>query len=93
MEGAVAQSENVRAALTLVSTGEAPYGIVYATDAVADDNVTVVGTFPADSHKPIIYPGALLKAAADPADKAFFEALSADAADAKFKEQGFEILN
>lgn len=93
VEGAVAQSENVRAALTLVSTGEAPYGIVYATDAVADDNVTVVGTFPADSHKPIIYPGALLKAAADPADKAFFEALSADAADAKFKEQGFEILN
>ena len=93
VEGAVAQSENVRAALTLVSTGEAPYGIVYATDAVADDNVTVVGTFPADSHKPIIYPGALLKAAADSADKAFFEALSADAADAKFKEQGFEILN
>jgi molybdate transport system substrate-binding protein len=93
VEGAVAQSENVRAALTLVSTGEAPYGIVYATDAVADDNVTIVGTFPADSHKPIIYPGALLKAAADPADKAFFEALSADAADAKFKEQGFEILN
>jgi molybdate transport system substrate-binding protein len=93
VEASVAQSENVRAALTLVSTGEAPYGIVYATDAVADDNVTIVGTFPADSHKPIIYPGALLKAAADPADKAFFEALSADAADAKFKEQGFEILN
>ncbi len=92
VEPSVAQSENVRAALTLVSTGEAPYGIVYATDAVADDNVTVVGTFPADSHKPIVYPGALLTGAADAADKAFFEALSSDASDATFTGQGFEIL-
>lgn len=93
VEPSVAQSENVRAALTLVSAGEAPYGIVYATDAVSDDNVTVVGTFPADSHKPIIYPGALLTGAADAADKAFFEALSSDAGDAKFAGQGFVILN
>lgn len=93
VEPLVAQSENVRAALTLVATGEAPYGIVYATDAASDDNVTIVGTFPADSHGPIIYPGALLTGAADPADKAFFEALSSDAGDAKFAEQGFAILN
>lgn len=93
VEGSVAQSENVRAALKLVSTGEAPYGIVYATDAVADDAVTVVGTFPDDSHKPIVYPGALLTGAADAADRAFFEALSSDAGDAKFAAQGFAILN
>jgi molybdate transport system substrate-binding protein len=89
--GSVAQSENVRAALTLVSAGEAPYGIVYATDAVSDDNVSVVGTFPEDSHKPIVYPGALLTAA-DAADRAFFEALSSDAADATFAARGFVIL-
>ncbi|WP_333814298.1 molybdate ABC transporter substrate-binding protein [Tabrizicola sp.] len=93
VEGSVAQSENVRAALALVSSGEAPYGIVYASDAVADENVTVVGTFPNDSHKPIVYPATLLTGAADEADKAFFEALSADSADAKFTEQGFAILN
>ena len=93
VEGSVAQSENVRAALALVSTGEAPYGIVYASDAVADDNVTVVGTFPDDSHKAIVYPAALLTGAADAADKAFFEALSSDAADARFTAQGFAILN
>lgn len=93
VEPSVAQADNVRAALALVSTGEAPYGIVYATDAVADDNVTVVGTFPADSHPAIVYPGALLKTAADPADRAFFEALSSDAADAKFTAEGFAILN
>jgi molybdate transport system substrate-binding protein len=93
VEGSVAQSENVRAALTLVSTGEALYGIVYATDAASDDNVTVVGTFPADSHKPIVYPGALLTVAEDEADTAFFQALSSDASDATFREHGFEILD
>ncbi len=55
----VAQADNVRAALALVATGEAPLGIVYRTDADADDGVTVVGTFPADSHPPIVYPAAV----------------------------------
>ena len=93
VEGSVAQSENVRAALALVVSGEAPYGIVYASDAVSEPGVTVVGTFPEDSHKPITYPAALLTGAADAADKAFFEALSDDAADAKFAAQGFAVLN
>ena len=93
VEASVAQSENVRAALSFVAAGEAPYGIVYATDAVAEDNVTVVGTFPADSHPPIIYPVALLTGAADAADRAFLDALSADSGDARFVEQGFVILN
>jgi molybdate transport system substrate-binding protein len=92
-EPLVAQSENVRAALALVATGEASYGIVYASDAVAGDNVTVVGQFPETSHAPITYPAALLTGAADAADRAFFDALSADAADAKFAAQGFKILN
>lgn len=91
VEGKVAQTENVRAALALVSSGEAPYGIVYASDAVADDNVTVVGTFPEDSHKPIIYPAALLTGAKDAADKAFYEALSGAEADAAFEAQGFVV--
>jgi molybdate transport system substrate-binding protein len=89
----VAQSDNVRAALALVSTGEAPYGIVYATDAAADDNVTIVGTFPADSHPPIIYPAALLTEAADEADRAFFAALRSDAARAAFERQGFAVID
>lgn len=92
VEPAVAQSDNVRAALALVSTGEAPYGIVYATDAAADDNVIVVGTFPADSYPAIVYPAALLTGAADAADKAFYEALSGEAAHAAFSAQGFAIL-
>ncbi len=59
VEGSLAQSENVRAALALVATGETPLGIVYASDAVAEAGVTVIGTFPADSHPPIRFPVAL----------------------------------
>ena len=51
-----AMAESVRAALTLVARGEAVLGIVYATDAKVEPGVKIVGTFPADSHPPIIYP-------------------------------------
>jgi molybdate transport system substrate-binding protein len=91
--GAVAQSENTRAALALVAAGEAPFGIVYATDAAAEDNVTVVGTFPDDAHGPIIYPVALLRGATDAADRAFYDALSSAAALARFREYGFLTLD
>lgn len=93
VEPHVAQADNVRAALALVATGEAPLGIVYATDAAAEPNVHVVGTFPEDSHGPITYPAALLKNARDEADRAFFEALSAPEADAVFQQHGFTLLN
>jgi molybdate transport system substrate-binding protein len=83
----------VRAALALVAAGEAPFGIVYASDAAAEPAVTVVGTFPAESHPTILYPGALLTGAADAADAAFLEAIGADAGDARFAAHGFVILN
>jgi molybdate transport system substrate-binding protein len=55
----LARAENVRAALLLVERGEAPLGIVYATDAAVSPGVRVVGGFPAASHPPIAYPFAL----------------------------------
>lgn len=93
IEASVAQADNVRAALALVATGEAPYGIVYSTDAAATDNVTVIGTFPPGSHPDIIYPALLLKGAADEAGRAFFEALGSDEADAAFARQGFKVID
>lgn len=93
VEASVAQGDTVRAALALVSSGEAPYGIVYATDAAADPSVSIVGTFPADSHPPIVYPAALLTGAADAADRAFFDTLSGEAACATFESHGFKSLN
>ncbi len=89
----VAQADNVRAALALVSTGEAPYGIVYATDAAADPNVSVVGTFPADSHPPIIYPAAAIADSDNPLDDEFLDFLKGDAAKAAFERQGFSMAS
>jgi len=96
VELSVAQSENVRAALALVATGEAPYGIVYGSDAIADDaaddKVTVVGTFPTDSHRAIVYPAAIVATSAKPEAAAFLDALTSDAATAVFMGQGFTVL-
>lgn len=88
----VAQSDNVRAALALVAAGEAPYGIVYATDAAAEDNVTIVGTFPADSHPPIVYPAADLATRDTEAEAAFLAYLRGPEARAAFERQGFTFL-
>ena len=59
MASKLAPAENVRAALLLVSRGEAPLGIVYRTDALADRNVMTFDTFPEATHAPIAYPAAL----------------------------------
>ena len=56
-------SDNVRTALNFVALGEAPLGIVYATDAQVDPAVRIVDTFPASSHQPITYPGAVVRGA------------------------------
>jgi molybdate transport system substrate-binding protein len=90
--GRLAQGENVRAALALVSRGEAPLGIVYRTDAAADPEVRVVGTFPADSHPPIVYPVALTADAPETAAAFLAFLRSAPAARAAFARAGFVVL-
>ncbi|KQZ81405.1 molybdenum ABC transporter substrate-binding protein [Mesorhizobium sp. Root157] len=92
VEGKLAQAENVRAALKLVATGEAAAGIVYATDAVAEPGVKVIGTFPEDSHAPIIYPVAQTAESKDDDTPAFLKCLQTDKARALFEQQGFTVL-
>lgn len=88
----VAQSDNVRATLALVSSGEAPFGIVYATDAMADPRVTVVARFPEDSHDPIRYPAALTSQGTSPQAAAFLAYLRSPAAVAVFERHGFVVI-
>lgn len=85
----VARAENVRAALALVERGEAPLGIVYATDAQASKAVRVVGTFPASSHPPITYPVALLTSATNPDAENFRRFLISRRGKAIFARHGF----
>jgi molybdate transport system substrate-binding protein len=92
VEDKIAQAENVRAALKLVATGEAPLGIVYATDAVAEPDVKVIGTFPEDSHPPIVYPAALTAGSSDAEAPAFLKCMQTNKARKLFEAQGFTVL-
>ncbi len=92
VESKVAGAENVRSALLLVSRGEAPYGIVYQTDAIADPGVRIVGTFPEDSHPPIVYPIAIMADSKSPAATAYVDFVKSETAMAIFTAQGFTVL-
>ncbi len=86
-------AENVRATLLWVSRGEAPLGIVYQTDAVADPGVKILATFPENAHPPIIYPIAVVAGSANPAGPGYIAYLDSRAARPIFEKQGFSVLH
>ncbi|MEO6042153.1 MAG: molybdate ABC transporter substrate-binding protein [Croceibacterium sp.] len=89
--GNVVPAENVRAALALVERGEAPLGVVYATDALASAKVDVLETFPAAGHPPIRYPVAIIARSKHPDAAGFSQFLSSLEAQAIFIRHGFGI--
>lgn len=93
ISGRVAQTDNVRAALALVARGEATLGVVYASDALAESGVVVVGRFPADSHDPITYPAALTAQSDHPQARAFLDYLGGEPARDAFRQAGFEVAD
>jgi molybdate transport system substrate-binding protein len=88
----VARVDNVRAALALVARGEAPLGVVYRSDALADDSVKVIGDFPQDSHPAIVYPIAIMADSKHPEAAALVALLQSEAAGAIFERFGFTKL-
>ena len=84
-------SENVRAALVLVSGSRHTLEIVYETDAKVDPGVKIVGVFPETSHPPIIYPVAMTKDAKLEAAK-YLAFLPTPEAKAVFERYGFRAL-
>ena len=91
VEKSVARAENVRAALALVSRNEAPFGIVYRTDAAADKGVKVVDTFPANAHPPIVYPAAVIATSQSPAARPLLDYLRGAAAAKVWETYGFGL--
>ena len=85
----VARGESVRAALALVERGEAPFGIVYATDARASSKVRIVGVFPAASHPPITYPIATLRSSTSADAEGLRRFLISPAGKGIFRRYGF----
>ena len=91
VEPKLTPTANVRVALALVARGMAPLGIVYATDARAEPNVKVIGTFPEDAHPPIVYPVAATKTA-KPNVVQYLDFLRTGTAKTKFETYGFTVL-
>lgn len=86
-----AMADNVRAALLLVSRGEAALGIVYETDAKVEPGVKIIGTFPDGSHEPVTYPVAAT-ANARPDVTSYLAFLRGRAAKEIFEKYGFTVL-
>jgi len=91
VEPKMAMTVNVRAALAYVARGEAPLGIVYATDAKVEPGVKVIGVFPDNSHDPIIYPVAAT-VNAKPETMHYLAFLRSTAAKSIFEGYGFSVL-
>ena len=91
VEPKMAMTVNVRAALAYVARGEAPLGIVYATDAKVEPGVKVIGVFPDNSHDPIIYPVAAT-VNAKPETTQYLAFLRSTAAKSTFEGYGFSVL-
>lgn len=85
----LARTLDVRGALQLVARGEAPAGVVYATDAAADPAVAIAGSFPQSSYPPVVYPFAVTKAGDTPEARAFLDFLASPEAKSAFAKRGF----
>jgi molybdate transport system substrate-binding protein len=88
----LAQSENVRAALALVSRGEAVAGIVYGSDMIKEKQAKILATFPDDSHSPIVYPIAVVAASDNPDSADFVKFLYAPEVEKIFVSNGFSVI-
>jgi molybdate transport system substrate-binding protein len=87
----VATAPNTRAALLMVSRGEAALGIVGQSDAVADKSVKIVGTFPEGSHPPIVYSIAILTSSTNGVAPVYVQYLLSPKAEPFFEKQGFIV--
>ena len=89
LRGRIAPAADARAALALVARGEAPRGIVYATDAARGASVRVVAAVPAALHEAIVYPIALVRGRDSPLARRFLAFLTGPAGRAVFTDAGF----
>jgi molybdate transport system substrate-binding protein len=84
---------DVRQVLADVETGSAEAGLVYATDAAISPRVRVVAEAPPGTHRPIVYPAAVLGSSAHPAAaQEFIGYLRSDTAREVFRRYGFRLI-
>lgn len=91
LSGRIARGENVRAAMAFVARGEAPFGIVYRTDALAERNVRIIGEFAQNLHPPIVYPAAIVAGSRSPEAAGLMAHLRSPAARPVWERHGFGV--
>ena len=89
----LARQVNVRAVLALVERGEAPLGVVYATDLALSTSVQIAAIVPADLHDPILYTAAVVAGRNRPEVVAFFNTLKEPTSEVIYTEYGFGIVH
>lgn len=89
----VVQTDNVRSALALVAAGEAPFGVVYATDGLAEPDVSILGQFGARDHPPIRYTAAAIAGRKTEEVAEFLEYLAGPIASQVFRDRGFSSVD
>jgi molybdate transport system substrate-binding protein len=89
----VVPTENVRAALAAVESGNVEAGIVYKTDALISPKVKIAVEVPAAEGPRISYPVAVIKASREPERaRKFAGYLAGAAAEKVFEKFGFTIV-
>ena len=90
IEPKVVPTENVRAALAAVASGNVDAGVVYKTDAAISKQVKIAYEVPRADGPDISYPMALVKGSPQPeAAKKFLDYLSSEEAGQVFARYGF----
>jgi len=87
----VAMAADVLAAVTYVERREAALGIVFDTDARLDAGVRVIGTFPARSFPPVVYPVAAVASSRNPDTRRVLQFLASPAARSIFVAHGYSM--
>jgi molybdate transport system substrate-binding protein len=94
ISGKVVLADKVGTAANYVATGDCQIGFVYTSDIYRYDGIEAAFVVPADAHKAILYPGAVLKASksADVASDFLNFCLTDPAAQKVWSQYGFEVL-
>ena len=91
-ENKITYASNVKEVLAQTAAAAVNCGVVYSTDAATSDAVEVISFAPKGTHKPIIYPAAIMKDTKHKAEaEAFVKYLKSDPCSAVFTKIGFSI--
>ena len=94
VESKIVYTKDVRQVLTYTETENVDAGIVYKTDALVSDKVSVVASANEDTHTPIIYPVGVIKDSKHVKEaEDFYHFLQSDEAMKVFEKYGFQGAN